>query len=478
MRQFGATAGNFNLVVNTANGTPLLTSDFNLLIFRADTGAYVSTTGLTSNNLANNRPVELGTLVRPTGQTQVQFVIARSSTPTAPRPATRIRCGTDANSNANNAPAEYFDYNSAVTKGHSIAAGCNGVAAYDVFKPNVPQNFTSGGPALIFFDRNQNLLPTPEVRLQPRLAAANGSNSTWSAGDSANDIDTGNGQFYGTSAAAPHAAAVAALVLQAKGGTGTVTPLQMRSILQRTTFPHDLDPYQAVGVARSSNGGKVTVTIRSDNTATQSRGRNDPNSFSVSYIGPSNVTSLVFNPSGLAAEGGGVTSGQNGVDINNNYFSNITPGLYFALTGTGGFAFTQGASTGLTPADVAVPVLTSPAPLPAPAGNGRTLTLTFLNNEFNGGDVFRFTIGRGLERGPNVATAGGAALAHYNADLFGGGVLIPDGTVTPEGMRFSGTLADGSTFSGTLQNRLGAGFSQLDGFGFVNAEAAVNAPLP
>ena len=69
-------------------------------------------------------------------------------------------------------------------------------------------------------------------------------------------------------------------------------------------------------------------------------------------------------------------------------------------------------------------------------------------------------------------------MAHYNADLFGGGVLIPEGTVIPDGMRFSGTLADGSTFDGIIRNRLGNGFSQLDGFGFVNAEAAVSASLP
>ncbi len=477
VRRFGTTTGTFSLTVNTASGMPLLSSDFNVLAFRVDNGAYVPGGSLTSNNYANNRPVELGTVARPTGVTQLQFVIARSRAPIGPRAATRVRLGTDANSNANNAPAEYFDYNSAVTKGHSIAAGTNGVGAYDVFKPNVPQNFTSGGPAMIFFNRDQTLKPTPEVRLQPRLAAANGSNSTWTGGDSGNDVDTGNGQFYGTSAAAPHAAAVAALVLQAKGGPGSVTPLQMRSILQGTTFPHDLDPYQAVGVARTSNGGKVTVTIRSDNTAVQSRGRNDPNSFSVSYIGPSTISTLVFNPNGIAAEGGGVTSGQNGVDVNNDYFSNITPGLYFAITGTGGFAFTQGASSGIAAANVAVPVLSAPAPLPAPAGNGRTLTLSFLNSDFAGGDVFRFTIGRGLERGPNVSVTG-SALAHYNADLFGGGVLIPEGTVLPDGMRFSGTLSDGATFSGVIRNRIGAGFSQLDGFGFVNAEAAVSAPLP
>ncbi len=379
VRRYGTTTGTFDLKINTASGSPSLSTDLNLLVFRADTGAYIGSSSLTSNNYANNRPVELGTVVRPTGQTQVQFVIARSSNPIGPRAATRVRCGTDANSNSSNAPAEYFDYNSAVTKGHSIAAGCNGVAAYDVFRPNVPQSFTSGGPALIFFDRNQNLLSAPEVRLQPRMAAANGSNSTWTGSDSANDIDTGNGQFYGTSAAAPHAAAVAALVLQAKGGPGSVTPLQMRTMLQNTAFPHDLDPYRASGVARATNGGKVTVTVRSDTTAVQNRGRNDPDSFSISYVGPSAITSFKFNPSGLASEGGGVTSGQNGVDASNNYFSTVTPGLYFTTATAGGaFAFTPGASTGLLASD-ATAALSNPAPAPATvtASQGFTLTLYF-----------------------------------------------------------------------------------------------------
>ena len=44
-------------------------------------------------------------------------------------------------------------------------------------------------------------------------------------------------------------------------------------------------------------------------------------------------------------------------------------------------------------------------------------------------------------------------------------------------MTFSGTTSGGGTFSGTINNKLGAGYSKLDGFGFLNAEAAVGAPL-
>ena len=63
------------------------------------------------------------------------------------------------------------------------------------------------------------------------------------------------------------------------------------------------------------------------------------------------------------------------------------------------------------------------------------------------------------------------------ADLFGGELLLPDGMGTRRGMTFSGTTSGGGTFSGTINNKAGHGYSKLDGFGFINAEAAVHAPL-
>ena len=491
------TTGSFSLTVNASTAQQLLSTDLNLLVFRADTGAYISSRSLTTDNLATNRPVELGQVASPTGQTQVQFVIARANIPTAPRLATRVRVSTRGNGQGGIGPDEYFTYNAVTTKGHATARGCNGTAAYSVFRPNTPETFTSPGPATIFFDKNANLLPAPEIRLSPTVAAIDAANtSDFPLGsDSGSDPDV-NPNFSGTSSAAPHAAAVAALVLEAKGGPGSLTPAQMRSILQRSAYPHDLDPSFASASARTSTGGKVTITISSDgyNGTNASTAQNDPNSFAVSYVGSGAISSLVFNPGGTGATGGNVTGGANGeIDTNGTptsptvtYFQINAPGLVFE---TPTKAFTPGNSVGLTAADVtATP--SNPAGAPTPAGAGfYTLSLGFPTGNFTGGKVLRFTVGRGAQRSSNVATGGSATVlgpgtttVNSLADLFGGGVLVPGSydsatktySVITNGMSFSGTTTDGGTFSGTIKNRIGAGYSPVDGFGLINAEAAVS----
>src|SRR5439155_4699713 len=211
-------------------------------------------------------------------------------------------------------PAEYFTYNTVTTGGHAMAKGCNGTAAYSAFRPSIPEGFTSPGVPVIYFDKNQNRLATPEVRLQPSTAAMDAGNISANEGlaglgsDSGSDFDVA-ANFSGTSAAAPHAAACALLILQAHGGIGSVTPTQMMTILHNTAFPHDLDPNSSSATARATNGGKVTLAFTSDNEANAGTGSNDPNSLSVSYVGPSSIASIVFNPQGDAAHGGCVTCG-------------------------------------------------------------------------------------------------------------------------------------------------------------------------
>ena len=276
----------------------------------------------------------------------------------------------------------------------------------------------------------------------------------------------------------------------------------MRSILQRSVYPHDLDPSFASASARASNGGKVTITINSDGylNTNASTALNDPNSIAVSYVGPGAITSLVFNPGGTGATGGNVTGGVNGeFDTNGTatsptvtYFQTDQPGLVF-LPNTK--AFTLGNSTGLTAADVTIPTIasgfTNAAGTPTPAATGfYTMTIGFPTQAFTGGKVLRFTVGRGNQRSANTGNGGnvigtGTTAVSSLADLFGGGVMIPGSydsasgtyTVITNGMTFSGTTSDGGTFTGVIKNRIGNGYSPVDGFGLINAEAAVKASI-
>lgn len=447
--------GTFTETINESSGALGVSSDFNLLFFRTTTGGYLGC--ICENNLASNRPIELGGLQFPTGLTQVQMVIARANTPVAPMPASRLRYKMINTA----APAEYTSYSTPVTYGHNSAAGANNVAAYSPFRPSAPEDFTSTGPVRIVWDRNNNRIPEAlQVRLKPDIAAMDGGNTTFFTSDTSRDTDAFP-NFFGTSAAAPTAASIAALVLQNKGGPGSVTPAQMRTILQRSAFPHDLDPYHAgVTAVAAPNRGKVTITLDGDNSAL---GRTDPNAFAISYVGPSSIASITFDATSANPDGGNVLAGS-------------TPGLVFDTRSAGQPFVVGSGSVGLVAADVTATPL-NPSPAPSVAGQFQKLKLDFAPGAFIGGKALRFGVGRAFYRSAFVPPAGDSRAAN-SADLAGSNVKIPAGTSAPGGISFTGTLADGSTFSGVMANRIGAGYSFLDGFGFINAQSAVSQPLP
>ncbi len=475
---YSTTTGAFNLKLSSSTGYTgnIVQSQIYLLAFTT-AGVYVPGSSLVTNPLATNQPLQLGFTLRATGSgSQLQYVIARGNTPTGPNVATHVRYLIPGNGLGGVGPAEYFTYNTVTTGGHAMAATCNGCAAYNAFRPALPETFSSPGPVTVYYDKMNNRLATPDVRLQPRMGFLDNGNTSFFSGDVNTDPDT-NPNFSGTSAAGPHGAAIAALVLEAKGGRRSVTPAQMTSLLQRSTFPHDLDPNFASGTAKVSTGGKVTITISSDGSANAGTGTNDNNAFTINYVGGSSVTSFVFNPGGTAATAGNSTGGNNGVTYSATgafvggtatYFENSLPGAAF-FPGTK--AFTLG--TGITGATAV------PTNLSGGTNQYYTLTITIPSGNLSGGNVLRFGIGRGVAR---TATTGGVATAVTSsitgasfpvADIFGGGVSLPNGVIGT-GMTFNGTTADGGTFSGVIKNNIGAGYSPLDGFGFVNAEAAVS----
>jgi len=128
--------------------------------------------------------------------------------------------------------------------GHSNAAGAISVAASAWFNtpafgddPAIVNGFSSEGGVPILFDQSGQRLDEPIVRERPTLTGPDGGNTTFFGSDSGADPDSFP-NFFGTSASAPHVAAVAALMLEINP---SLSPEQIREILEDTARDMD-DP--------------------------------------------------------------------------------------------------------------------------------------------------------------------------------------------------------------------------------------------
>lgn len=142
------------------------------------------------------------------------------------------------------------------TKGHSAAVNAFSVAAVKARTSypntfaggdaNPVETFSSDGPRRVFYNADGSAI-TPDnfsstggtVRAKPDIAAADGVSTSVS----------GFGTFNGTSAAAPHAAAIAALLLSFKPN---LTPAQIRTALTSTALD-----IEGSGADRDSGAGIV-----------------------------------------------------------------------------------------------------------------------------------------------------------------------------------------------------------------------------
>jgi subtilisin family serine protease len=127
--------------------------------------------------------------------------------------------------------------NSGTVYGHQNAKGAAAVgAAYSRATPAFGvqsielESSSSAGGIPILFDTKGNRLPKPEIREQPRFVGPDGASTTFFGKENPGFPFP---LFFGTSAAAPHVAAVAALMLQARP---SLSPDEVYGILQVTAI--------------------------------------------------------------------------------------------------------------------------------------------------------------------------------------------------------------------------------------------------
>ncbi len=150
------------------------------------------------------------------------------------------------------------DINVPVIYGHAGATHAISVAAYDVnrapFSPDPPytpeiEDFTSAGPFINAFDARGRRLFFPEVRQKPDIACVDGGlYDVLRQRLPFRTIPTP--RFFGTSAAAPCAAGIGALLLEKserRGSRGRLNDTQMLALLKNTTPTRNPSPFLVTG---------------------------------------------------------------------------------------------------------------------------------------------------------------------------------------------------------------------------------------
>jgi hypothetical protein len=148
-----------------------------------------------------------------------------------------------------------FATNSGTLQGHPGATGAAAVGA--AFFANTPscgatpmlENFSSAGGDPILFDVTGTRRATPVFRQKPDFVGPDGGNDTFlgfkiTASEDTSTVtgclnNAGFPNFFGTSAAAPHVAGIAVLLLQANP---SLTPAQIYKVLQQSAAPIGATP--------------------------------------------------------------------------------------------------------------------------------------------------------------------------------------------------------------------------------------------
>lgn len=405
----------------------LITTDYNLLVFDAD-GNYLPNDSGTDLNpnvgtaKGTGQAIEFANLPLGPNHSDITYQLVICRTASGTQKATHLKY--IVLTNGNFSAAKVTGVNIPTVFGHGVAPGADSIAAFNYQHLKEPTDYSSEGPATIYFDRDGNRLSAPDVREQPTLSAVDGVDTTFFPLEPGSDTDNnGFPNFSGTSAAAPHAAGVAALLLQAQGGPASLTDTQVRSLLESTAKKHDIDP-GVITAKFASPGGAYSAVLTGNGNGS------DNSAFSRSFF------QLTFQ--------GTPTSYLRRVSIN------LAPsGEEFDPTTASGFPFT------IDKQDSTVAAADVKHTLGGPDARYPTvLNLVFAPGSFPSGGTLAF----GIDRDDSSIHAAG-----NSADLLSGSTALF--RVVDAGSN--------DKYTATFANAIGTSYSLIVGYGLIDAAAAV-----
>ena len=217
-------------------------------------------------------------------------------------------------SKAGNCTINNYTTESSTIVGHANSAGAIAVAAASYDNISQVEDYSSRGQTAIYYDSQGNYYPNGTTRNKPEITAPDNVNTTFFGNDSDGD---GFYNFSGTSAAAPHAAAVAALMLEAKMDT---SPEQIKESL-----------IDAAGGSWNSSGGygfvladkavrhaEIRGLISTSNGALTILGNNNSNDIHISFDSQNTEYDIVYDDCNYEVPAAGVQSinidGKGGAD--------------------------------------------------------------------------------------------------------------------------------------------------------------------
>ncbi|GAB3643977.1 hypothetical protein GCM10027423_46140 [Spirosoma arcticum] len=353
------------------------TTDLDILFLNSTTGAVLG--GSANDQSSGGDAAELtGTYTNTSGAPlNINIIIVKFSGPD-PGLIKWINFG------SRNITIEY-DTKSAASWGHSnsaraISVGAAGWFATPVFNGQSTatiEPFSSAGGTPILFTttgtRINGIVGT--VRQKPEITSVDGGNTTFFFADSNVDTDAFP-NFFGTSAAAPHAAAVAALMKQK---VPTITPATILSTLQSTAL--DMDDPAFAGFETGFDFGTGFGFIQADaalaaispaaNTAPTVANTIAPQSGTVgvgfSFTIPANTFTDAETPSSLTVSVSGLPAGlmfAGGIISGTPSASGVST-VTVTATDPGSLSVSTTFQLTISPAPVVPPANTPPSP---PAG--------------------------------------------------------------------------------------------------------------